>query len=111
MSEIDQVIYFTEGLKPATRAEVAYKSPDTIEKAIELAIRFDTAMFGVRKPAAPKSYNQQNKSFKNQKLSNAEVDQAETFQKNQNSKNENQKERFNRNYYKCRLKKHIAKNY
>src|ERR1700741_1007538 len=45
IAEIDKVTYFIEGLKPATKMEVAYQAPDNFEDAWALAIRFDTAMF------------------------------------------------------------------
>ena len=50
MNELDKVSYFIDGLKGATCKEVAYQAPDTFEEAWKLAIRFDTAMFGLGKP-------------------------------------------------------------
>ena len=46
MSQLDQVSYFLDGLKPATRAEVGYQAPTTFEQAWQLAICFDNAMYG-----------------------------------------------------------------
>ena len=51
MGALDQVTYYTDGLKPATRMEVAYRAPETLAAAIEYAIRYDTAMFGLGKPS------------------------------------------------------------
>ena len=45
MSAIDQVTYFVEGLRPATQAEVNYRSPSTLEDAWKLAIAYDNAYF------------------------------------------------------------------
>ncbi|CAG8621998.1 7435_t:CDS:2 [Paraglomus occultum] len=39
MGALDQVTYYTDGLKPATRMEVAYRAPETLAAAIEYAIR------------------------------------------------------------------------
>ena len=50
MNELDKVSYFVDGLKGATRMEIAYQSPENFEEAWKLAIRFDTAMFGLGKP-------------------------------------------------------------
>jgi len=46
MSDVDQVIQYTEGLKSATQMEVAYNSPATLEDAIDRATRYDRAMWG-----------------------------------------------------------------
>ncbi len=51
MGELDQVTYYIDGLKPATKMEVAYHAPDTLERAINRAIQYDTAMFGVGRPS------------------------------------------------------------
>ncbi|CAG8665329.1 15384_t:CDS:2, partial [Dentiscutata heterogama] len=37
MDEADKILYFTEGLKAATKAEVSYRSPENLEEAIRLA--------------------------------------------------------------------------
>jgi retrotransposon gag protein len=50
MNELDKVSYFLDGLKDATRREVAYQAPETFEDAWKLAIRYDIAMFGLGKP-------------------------------------------------------------
>ena len=46
MSNLDQVTYFIEDLKPATKMEVSYQAPENLEDAWKLAIHFDTAMYG-----------------------------------------------------------------
>ncbi|CAG8648700.1 6651_t:CDS:2, partial [Cetraspora pellucida] len=45
MHEADKVIYFTKGLKSATKAEVNYRAPNTLDDAVKLAASFDTAMY------------------------------------------------------------------
>jgi transposase InsO family protein len=45
MAEMDQIVYFVDGLKPSTRAKVEYKAPVSLEDAIRIAIQFDSAMF------------------------------------------------------------------
>jgi len=50
MGDLDQVAYFIEGLKPATRMEVSYQAPTDFETAWTLAVRYDVAMYGVGKP-------------------------------------------------------------
>ena len=50
MNELDKVSYFMDGLKMSTQREVAYQAPETFEDAWKLAIRFNTAMFGLGKP-------------------------------------------------------------
>ena len=50
MDPLDQVAYYINGLKAATRMEVSYQAPETLEDAWKLAIRYDTAMFGLGKP-------------------------------------------------------------
>jgi hypothetical protein len=50
MEELDKVAYFIDGLKPATKMEVNYQAPETLDNAWKLAIRYDTAMFGLGKP-------------------------------------------------------------
>ena len=47
MGEQDQITYFIEGLKPATKMEVSYRAPATFEDAWKTAIQYDTAMFGL----------------------------------------------------------------
>ena len=50
MEELDKVAYFIDGLKQATKMEVNYQAPETLEDAWKLAIRYDTAMFGLGRP-------------------------------------------------------------
>jgi len=120
MAEIDKVTYFLEGLKPATRMEVAYQAPDTFENAWALAIRFDTAMFGSNRFNPNRSQSQQRFNSKPQKPSfnsgpvPMEIDYVGTssFHHNSNSNNNSnrQKGKFNGSCYKCGLQGHIAKN-
>ena len=53
MGELDQVMHFIDGLKQATRIEVNYKSPTTLEEAITVAIAYDTARFGPARAYLP----------------------------------------------------------
>ena len=50
MAELDKVLYFLDGLKPATRMEVSYKAPETFDEAWKLAVQYDTAMDGTGRP-------------------------------------------------------------
>ena len=47
---LDQVAYYIDRLKAVTRMEVSYQAPETLEDSWKLAIRYDTAMFGLGKP-------------------------------------------------------------
>ena len=55
MGDLDQVMFFIEGLKQATRTEVNYRVPQNLEEAIEVAINYDTARFGPAKAYLPNS--------------------------------------------------------
>jgi hypothetical protein len=46
MGELDKVQYFVDGLKLRTKVEVNYRAPNNLDDAIEIAITYDTAMFG-----------------------------------------------------------------
>ena len=46
LDEENKVIYFLNGLKSKTQAEVRCKDPSTLDKAIDLASKFEGAMFG-----------------------------------------------------------------
>ena len=86
MGALDQVTYYTDGLKLATRMEVAYRVPDTLAGAIEYTIRYDTAMFGMGKPSTsyrkyfkpslPNRINRENKG-----LVPMELDSSEAYRK------------------------------
>src|SRR5688572_14502481 len=54
MDEMDKVMHFVNGLKLATQVKVNYNMPWTLEMAIEIAIRYDTARFG---PTQALTYN------------------------------------------------------
>jgi len=47
MKPLDQVMMYVEGLKSAIQQEVSYQAPQTLAAAIELAIRYDTAIWGI----------------------------------------------------------------
>jgi hypothetical protein len=52
MGDLDQVTYFMDGLKSATKMEVSYQAPETFEAAWTLAIKYDNAMYGSGRPTA-----------------------------------------------------------
>ena len=98
MGDLDQVAYFIEGLKPATKMEVSYKAPADLEEAWEIAIKYDTVMFGLEKPYAGNSSRQQpppgkgNGSGNYKPTSSAtpmELDQAETWKPKYNNRYNN----------------------
>ena len=45
IDEDDKVVYYTNGLKPQTRMELTYKAPRTLEKAVNLATKYDNALW------------------------------------------------------------------
>ena len=49
MGELGQITYYINGLKSATKIEVEYQAPDTLEQSITHVIRYDTTMFGMVK--------------------------------------------------------------
>src|ERR1043165_2396783 len=112
MGALDQVTYYTDGLKPGTRMELAHRTPDTLAAAIEYAIRYDTAMFGLGKPSGS-----QGKYFKptlpNRTIKESkgpvpmELDSSETYRKNFNN---NSKKEFKKGTcYKCGITGHYAR--
>ncbi|CAG8661943.1 13719_t:CDS:2, partial [Racocetra fulgida] len=46
MHEADKILYFTEGLKPSTKAEVSYRAPEKLDDAIKLATTYNVAIYG-----------------------------------------------------------------
>ena len=46
MSEMDQLIQYIDGLKPATKTEVSLHAPATLAETITLATRVDYVMWG-----------------------------------------------------------------
>ena len=102
MGEDDQIAYFIEGLKPSTKMEVSYRSPGTFEETWEMAVKYDTAMFGTTCPSssyqspAGKPYN---------KPIPMELDQAEYRKKPHSSSSIKKKITC----YNCEKIGHIAK--
>ena len=45
IDEMDKVMHFVDRLKLATQVEVNYNMPWTLEMAIKIAIRYNTARF------------------------------------------------------------------
>src|SRR5687767_10009503 len=45
MDKINKVMHFVDGLKPATQVKVNYNMLRTLEMAIEIAVRYNTAHF------------------------------------------------------------------
>jgi hypothetical protein len=82
MGQLNQVAYFIDGLKPATKMEVSYQSPKTLDDAWKLAICYDTAMFGLGRPKGenfpPRNY-QPSRKYKGP--APMELDQAEIRKK------------------------------
>jgi len=117
MNEIDKVTYFTEGLKPATRMEVAYQSPNTFDEAWALAIRYDTAMFGTNRPFVNKSQQPQHQRFtpRPQRGNGGpvpmELDYAGTLSStnNYNSSNNHTHKPLKGNCFKCGQTSHYAR--
>src|SRR5438132_165356 len=108
MRALDQVANYIEGLKPATWMEVAYQAPDTLDVAVQHAIKYDTAMFGLGRPFA-RGNKPSHKSYPSKTPTNnsgaglMEIDQAEAARNKGKGK-------FKGNCYKCGLQGHIAKN-
>ena len=50
VAELDKVLYFSQGLKPKTRSEVLYRAPTTLEEAIDIAVKFESAHFNDYRP-------------------------------------------------------------
>jgi hypothetical protein len=50
MGDLDQVAHYLDGLKPDTQKELAYQAPQTLEAAINLAVRYDSAMWSFENP-------------------------------------------------------------
>src|SRR5437763_5618307 len=95
MNEIDKVTYFVEGLKPATRMEVAYQAPNTFDEAWALAIRFDTAMFGTNRPFSNKLQHQNQRFTPQPQKGNRGPEPMELDYGNNNNYNNNN---YNNNY-------------
>ncbi|CAG8797611.1 31384_t:CDS:2, partial [Racocetra persica] len=51
MDKNDKVTYFIEGFKYATWMKVIYQAPANLNEAWDLAIQFDTTMFGTGRPS------------------------------------------------------------
>src|SRR5215213_2249375 len=114
MNEIDKVTYFIEGLKPATRMEVAYQSPNTFDEAWALAIRYDTAMFGNNRPFKPQQSQHQRFTPRPQKGNGGpvpmELDYAGTSSThNYNSSNNHNRKPLKGNCFKCGQSGHYAR--
>ncbi|CAG8439411.1 17262_t:CDS:10 [Cetraspora pellucida] len=60
MHEADKIMYFTEGLKGATKAEINYHVSETLNDTIKLATSYDSAMYDITKNVN-KHYSLQNK--------------------------------------------------
>jgi hypothetical protein len=78
MGPLDQVAYYIDGLKAATRMEVSYQAPETLDDAWKLAIRYDTAMFGLGRPQMKSNMSRRQQPQRNRGSHSMESDQAET---------------------------------
>ena len=92
MGEQDQITYYIEGLKPATKMEVSYRAPATFEDAWKTAIQFDTAMFGLGRPTNGNYHQSFYKKFDSSnnysKATPMELDYAGTAQGNNKGYNQ-----------------------
>ena len=112
MGPLDQVAYYIDGLKPATKMEVSYQAPETLDEAWKLAIRYDTAKFGLGKPTIKVHTSYKQKSHKNNGFRPMELDQTEVRKSYHN--NAQQKNMFTLNKkdivcYNCGKKGHMSK--
>jgi Zinc knuckle len=64
MSEIDQVSNYCIGLKPKTRAYVKLENPMTLDEAIDLATKFESANFEVEGNHAHRTVTMGRSDFK-----------------------------------------------
>ncbi|CAG8803879.1 15284_t:CDS:1, partial [Racocetra fulgida] len=107
MNEIDKVTYFIKGFKPATRTEVVYQAPATLEEAWVLAIWFDTAMFGIGRPSTNKP--QQHYIQRTGKRGGGGPTSMELDYAGSSSNNYSKKEK-KENCFKCEQVEHYTKN-
>src|SRR5579884_4246575 len=117
MSALDQITYFIEGLKPATKMEISYQAPETLEDAWKLAIRYDTAMYGQGRPLGLPSRNNNNHCSQNSHRSHQnngpipmELDQAESHYNNRRNNNNQKNNKPKGTCYNCDKPDHFAKN-
>ena len=109
---MDQVIYYTDRLKPATRIEVAYRVPNTLAATIEYKIRYDVAIFGMRKLSV--SYRKYFKLSLSNRINRENkgpvpigLDSFEAYRKNFNN---NIRKKFKKGIcYKYRIIEHYAR--
>jgi hypothetical protein len=99
MNELDKVSYFVDGLRSATKMEVSYQAPETFEDAWKLAIRYDTAMFGMSRPnfshqpqvQPSTSHRGFTKGYRSQNPTPMELDRAEHSRRYKQTKHEPKK--------------------
>jgi hypothetical protein len=112
MGPLDQVAYYIDGLKAATRMEVSYQAPETLEDAWKLAIRYDTAMFGLGKPQMKSNMSRKPQyTQRNRGPHPMELDQVETKKSysSQQRRNPPSYEKRKITCYNCGKEGHIAK--
>ena len=117
MSTLDQVTYFIEGLKLATKMEISYQAPETLEDAWKLAIRYDTAMYGQGRPLGLPSRNNNNHRSQNSHRNHQnngpipmELDQAESHYNNRKNNNNQKNNKSKDIYYNYNKLDHFTKN-
>ncbi len=69
MSEVDNITYYTDGLKPRVKGEIRYKNPSDLIEAMDIAVLFDRAYFPEMKSSESKinTFRPQGKIFKSSK--------------------------------------------
>ena len=105
MGELDKVMYYVDGLKSATKMEVSYQAPETLENAVAYAVKFDTAMFGLGKPIGNKFPQRSQPRFS--EPIPMEIDSSEILAKPYMNKG---KKPVKGNCFKCGKSGHYAKN-
>jgi hypothetical protein len=106
MGDLDQAIYYMDGLKPATRMEVSYQAPANLMDAISQAVKYDTAMFGLGKPKGQTSY-QHTSHYTSDTSTPMELDSTEVNKHYNNNKKE--RKPFKGNCFICGKLGHISR--
>ena len=93
MSELDQIQYFINGLKEKTKMEVNYRGPRFFEEAVQIAISFDSAMYGLGRPVEWNT--DRTKSFHNKLNHHDPMDLSIIDKKEYNKYHGNKTENYN----------------
>jgi len=116
MHDLDQVSYFIDGLKSNIKMEIKYRNPDSLNNAIDIATRYNTALWGINKGNNFNSsrHNKGSSNFNNNNNYNncsrnrynnnsgpelMDLDSMKTnYQKNKHGNNHNNSNRNNSHY-------------